>query len=85
MDTQPSGRIIAVVASVIRRNPESIRVDASLDDLGIDSLDRTNILFELENEFDMDISDEDARRITTIREIIEQVEAYLQHAQRKEA
>ncbi len=85
MDTQLAARITAIVASVTRRSPDAIRIDASFDELGIDSFDRTSILFELENEFDIDIPDEEARRITTVREMIEQIEAYLRRFERKGA
>lgn len=49
MEKELATTIIRVVASVLRRNPEEIRPDASFDDLAIDSLDRINILFELES------------------------------------
>lgn len=85
MDTELAGRIIAIVASVTRRNPDTIRFEASFDELGIDSLDRINILFELESEFDLDIPDEEARSIKSVREMVERMEAYLQREERKGA
>jgi acyl carrier protein len=85
MDTQLATKIIAIIASVTRRNAETIRNDASFDELGIDSLDRINILFELESEFNIDIPDEQARSIKTVREMTERLEAYLQRAERKGA
>lgn len=85
MDTELAGRIIAIVASVTRRNSDTIRFEASFDELGIDSLDRINILFELESEFDLDIPDEEARSIKSVREMVERMEAYLQREERKGA
>jgi acyl carrier protein len=85
MDTQLETRIIAVMASVTKLKPEEIRVDASFDELGIDSLDRINILFELESEFDIDIPDEEARRIKTVGEMIERLEPHLQRVGKKGA
>ncbi len=85
MEAQLTAKITALVASVTRRNPDAIRPDASFDELGIDSLDRINILFELENAFNIDIPDEEARRITTIPEMIQQIQAYLERAERKGA
>jgi len=41
--------------------------------LGIDSMDSINILFDLESEFDIEIKDEDAKKIRTIREMIDGV------------
>ena len=37
-----------------------------LDDLGADSLDTVELIMEFEEEFDLEISDEDAEKITTV-------------------
>ncbi len=71
-------KVVRIVASVKRGNPELLQLDASFDDLGIDSLDRTNILFELENEFDLDIPDDVVRSITSINAIVSHLGEYLQ-------
>ncbi len=71
-------KVVRIVASVKRVNPELLQLDASFDDLGIDSLDRTNILFELENEFDLDIPDDVVRSITSINAIVSHLGEYLQ-------
>lgn len=78
MESDIAGRIVRVVASVKRVSPESLRLDATFDELGIDSLDRINILFELENEFKIAIPDEEARSITSINGIVARISEYLQ-------
>jgi acyl carrier protein len=86
MDNKLRDKVIAIIASEARLTPETIGMDASLEELGIDSLGRLNILFELESEFDIDIPDDDARGIKTVREMVERLELYLQSvANRKEA
>lgn len=40
------------------------------DDLGADSLDLVELIMSMEEEFDIDISDEDAERLTTVQEAI---------------
>jgi len=85
MESALAKKIIGIVAAVTRREPETIQPDASFDELGIDSLDRINILFELESEFNVDISDEEARGIKSPRQIVERVEFYLEQAERKGA
>jgi len=81
MNEQLATKTIDIVASVTGRTPEVLRTDATFDELGIDSLDRLNILFELESAFDIDIPDEEARGIQTVKQIVERVEAYVQRAQ----
>lgn len=62
-----------VIATSKRIPIESVQPDSSFESLGMDSLDRLNILFDLESEFDIEINDEDAKQVTSIREMIEGV------------
>ena len=45
-----------------------------VDDLGADSLDVVEIIMGLEEEFDVEIPDEDAEKITTVQQIMDYVE-----------
>jgi acyl carrier protein len=47
-----------------------------IDDLGADSLDTVELVMALEEEFGMEIPDEEAEKITTLREAIAYVEAH---------
>lgn len=51
-----------------------------VEDLGADSLDTVELVMALEEEFGMEIPDEEAEKITTLREAIAYVEA---HAEKK--
>lgn len=48
-----------------------------VDDLGADSLDTVELVMALEDEFDMEIPDEEAEKITTIQQAIDYIEAHL--------
>jgi acyl carrier protein len=85
MDQELARKVIAIVAAIKRVPAESIRTDAAFDELGIDSLDKINILFELENEFDIDVPDEQARCITSVDEMIARLEEYVQQRANKGA
>ena len=52
---------------------ESVRPESSFEALNIDSLDRLNILFDLESEFEIEIDDEKAKQVQNIHEMIEGV------------
>lgn len=67
-----------VVATSKRIPIENVQPDTSFESLGIDSLDRLNILFDLENEFDIEINDEDAKQVKNMREMIEGVTQLVQ-------
>jgi acyl carrier protein len=64
-------RVLRVIATTRRVPLETVRPDSTFEELGIDSLDRINILFELEGEFDIEIDDEQAKQVTTLRQMIE--------------
>jgi acyl carrier protein len=66
-------KVIATLASVKRIPEDQIKLDSSLQDLGIDSLDTFTLLFELESKFNISIPDDEARNIRTVNDIVEGV------------
>ena len=66
-------RVRSVIAGVKRVPQEQVSVDSSFQDLGIDSMDGVEILFALENEFDINIPDEAAKSIRNVRDMAEGV------------
>ena len=67
-------RVLKVIAATKRLPPENVTIDSEFEQLGIDSMDAVEILFALENEFDITIPDEDARSVRSIRQMCEGVE-----------
>lgn len=63
-------RVLKIIANTRRLPLESVRPDSSFEELGIDSLDRLNILFDLESEFDIEIDDEEAKKVQNIPQMI---------------
>ncbi len=68
-------RVLRVIATTKRIPLESVKPDSSFEELGIDSLDRLNILFDLESEFDIEIDDQDAKQVSSIPQMVEGVSA----------
>ena len=69
--------MIKVIATTQHIPVESITADSTFEELKIDSLDGINILFALENEFNITIPDEAAKQIRNVREMMEGVEKLL--------
>jgi acyl carrier protein len=69
--------VVGVIAKTQKIPAESVTIDKSFEELKIDSLDGINILFALEGEFDVDIPDDAARGIRTVREMVEGIEKLL--------
>jgi acyl carrier protein len=70
-------RVAQVIAKTQHIPVESIAVDSTFEQLKIDSLDGINILFAIEGEFDVDIPDDAARELRSVREMVEGIEKLL--------
>ena len=66
-------RVFSVIAATQRIPIDKITIDGKFEELGIDSMDGVNILFGLENEFDITIPDEAAKQIRDVRQMVEGV------------
>lgn len=77
MSNELTQKVISVIAATQRIPAEKISPESSFEELGIDSLDGVNILFALEEEFNINIPDEAAREIRGVREMVEGIERLL--------
>lgn len=72
-------RVKKIVQEQLQVEPEKITLDASfVDDLGADSLDIVELVMAFEEEFGMEISDEEAERIQTVGDAIQYIKAHVQ-------
>lgn len=67
-------RVLKVIATSKRIPPETVTIDSEFQQLGIDSMDAVEILFALENEFDITIPDDEVRNVRNVRQMCEGVE-----------
>jgi acyl carrier protein len=67
-------RVLKTIATSKRIPVEQITIDSEFQQLGIDSMDAVEILFALENEFDISIPDEEVRNVRNVRQMCEGVE-----------
>jgi acyl carrier protein len=65
--------VLSILAKVKRIPREKLSIDSDLQALGLDSLDTIVLLSELEDQFKIAISDDDARSIHSVRDIVEGV------------
>ena len=63
-----------ITAEVLNLSEEEIRPDSTfVDDLGADSLDVFQIIMGIEEEFDIEIDNEEAEKITTVQDAVDQI------------
>lgn len=69
-------KVKAKIAEQLSIDENEITMDSGfVDDLGADSLDIVELIMALEEEFDMEIPDEDAEKITTVGDVVEYIKA----------
>jgi acyl carrier protein len=71
-------KIKAIAADKLSISEEQVTPEASfIDDLGADSLDTVELVMALEDEFTLDIPDEEAEKLTTVGKVIDYILANL--------
>ena len=71
-------RVSKVIVDRLGVDESEVTLKASFrEDLGADSLDVVELVMELEDEFDMEITDEDAEKISTVGDAIAYIESKL--------
>lgn len=76
MSASVKDRVIAIIADQLDVDKDGIDMHASfVDDLGADSLDTVELVMALEEEFDIDIPDEEAEKIATVQQAVDKITA----------
>ena len=71
-------RVKKIVAEQLGVTESDIKTESSfVDDLGADSLDTVELVMALEDEFEMEIPDEQAEKITTVQQAIDYAMAHV--------
>ncbi|KRG09768.1 acyl carrier protein [Lederbergia galactosidilytica] len=69
-------RVTKIIVDRLGVEESKVTLEASFkDDLGADSLDVVELVMELEDEFDMEISDDDAEKIATVGDAVNYIES----------
>ncbi len=71
-------KVKKIIAEVLNVDEEEITMETTfIDDLGADSLDVFQIIMGLEEEFDIEIPNEEAEKIVTVGDAVEQIKSAL--------
>ncbi|MBD5639300.1 acyl carrier protein [Clostridium botulinum] len=70
-------KIKATIAEQLSIDEKEITMESSfIDDLGADSLDIVELIMALETEFDLEIPDEDAEKISTVGDVVNYIKSH---------
>lgn len=71
-------RVKKIVAEQLGVNETDVKSESSfVNDLGADSLDTVELVMALEEEFECEIPDEEAEKITTVQQAVDYIKAHL--------
>ncbi|MCB0411397.1 MAG: acyl carrier protein [Bdellovibrionales bacterium] len=74
MSIQP--KVTKIIEEQLGVDPERVKPEASfIDDLGADSLDIVELVMAMEEEFDLEIPDEDAEKLRTVQDVTKYLES----------
>jgi len=72
-------KIKAIIVEQLGVTENSVTMDASfIDDLGADSLDIVELVMAMEEEFDIEIPDEEAEKVVTVRDVVDYIKDNVQ-------
>lgn len=74
MSATVAERVIRVFSEFKKVPPEEIKLDTTFEELGFDSLDGLNLIFELEEEFNVSVPDDKVQSMKSVREVVEGME-----------
>ena len=74
MSEELTQRVLKVIATSKRIPLEEVTIESEFQQLNIDSMDAVEILFALENEFDISIPDDEVRTVRNVRQMCDGVE-----------
>ena len=71
-------KVKAIIVEQLGVTEGSVTMEASfIDDLGADSLDIVELIMALEEKFDIEIPDEDAEKVSTVKDVVEYIKEHI--------
>lgn len=71
-------RVVRVFADFKKISPDEVKMDTTFEELGLDSLDGLNLIFELEEEFDLTVPDNQIQEMKSVSQVVAGIEKLLE-------
>ncbi len=74
--SEVADKVNKIIVEQLGVSPDEVKPEASfVDDLGADALDLTELIMAMEEEFDIEIADDDAQKIQKVQDAIDYIES----------
>ena len=67
-------KVTEIIAARKKVSSEEIAIDTTFAELGVDSLEALSLIYDFEDEFEVEIPNEDAMKIRNVRDVVESLE-----------
>ena len=71
---ETASKIVSIIAEKLHIDVNAVNPQSTLQDLGADSLDMVDIVMKVEEEFGIEINDEDAEKLQTVGDVVKYIE-----------
>ena len=68
-------RVKEIIVDELGVDAEAVTIDSTLEDLGADSLDAVELILALEEEYDLEIAEDDAKAMKSVKNIVDYIES----------
>ena len=68
-------RVKEIIVDELGVDAEAVTIDSTLEDLGADSLDAVELIMAVEEEYDLEIAEDDAKAMKSVKNIVDYIES----------
>lgn len=69
-------KVVGIIAHILKVSNDTIKEESTLESLGADSLNRVEFVMELEEAFGLEIKDEDAEKLSTVKDTVDYIQQH---------
>jgi acyl carrier protein len=77
MPDETTDKVLDLIAATKRIPRESVSINSTFEELGMDSLDAINLMYEIESTFNISVPDEAVKSVTNVQQLMEKLKAVL--------